>query len=156
MDVRRGGQNGHFPPWKLGLRNKFLENMKSAAQFRLNWFNSYNGGLFVRHTLHKSWFTVLVSCSIELAVHLCYIAWPDLGADSPAVGLYCVTITWFTSNYNSRRFAAYCYLLLNADILVDNAARQWLLIAGRHVVLYCVWSQSESVAMQPQVWNNNC
>jgi len=47
--------------------------------------------------------------------------------------------------------------VLNADILADNAARQWLLIAVSHAVLYCVErSQSESIAMQPQVWNIHC
>jgi len=46
---------------------------------------------------------------------------------------------------------------LNADILADNAARQCLLITVSHVVLYCVKrSQSESTAMQPQVWNIHC
>ena len=74
-------------------------------------------------------------------------------------GLYCVTITWFTSSYDSRRFATCCCLLLNlnADILADSAAGQWLLTAVSHVVLYCVKRrQSESIAMQPQVWNIHC
>ena len=39
--------------------------------------------------------------------------------------------------------------------LAGNAARQWLLIAERHIVLYCVKkSTSESVAILPQVWNS--
>jgi len=41
---------------------------------------------------------------------------------------------------------------LNADILADIVARQWLLIAVSHAALYCVKrNQSESIAMQPQV-----
>jgi len=40
------------------------------------------------------------------------MAWSNLWADSSAVGLHCATITWFTSSYDSRRFAAYCCLLL--------------------------------------------
>jgi len=89
--------------------------------------------------------------------YVCFIAWPSLGADSSAVGLCCVTIPWFTSSYDSRRSAARCCFLLNADILADIVARQWLLIAVSHVALYCVKrSQSESIAMQPQVWNIYC
>jgi len=61
-----------------------------------------------------------------------------MGVDSSAVGFYCETITWFISSYDSRRFAACCCLLLNADTLTNNPARQWLLIAVRHAVLYCV------------------
>jgi len=39
------------------------------------------------------------------------------------------------------------------DILARNAARQWLLIAERHVPLYCGKEKhGESVAMLLQVW----
>jgi len=35
----------------------------------------------------------------------------------------------------------------------DNAARQWLLMAVIHVVLYCMKrTMSNSVTMLPQVW----
>jgi len=35
MGVSRRG-NGYFPPWKIGAKNQnFLENLTSAAQFRL-------------------------------------------------------------------------------------------------------------------------
>jgi len=30
----RGGRNGHLPPCKLGLKTKFIENLKLAAKFR--------------------------------------------------------------------------------------------------------------------------
>jgi len=45
-------------------------------------------------------------------------------ADSSAVGLYCVTVIWFTSSYDRRHFATCYCLLLNAGILADNASRQ--------------------------------
>ena len=149
----RGGAIRAFPLLETELKNRnIVENMKSVAQFRLIGFVlAMTVHLPVRHShCARARFTVLVSCSRELAVRLCSIAWPNLGVDSSAVGLYCVTIPWFTSSYDSRHFAACCCLLLNADI----AARQWLLIAVSHAVLYCVKrSQSESIAMQPQVWN---
>jgi len=151
------GQNGHLPPLEIGPKNQnFLENMKSASQFRIiDLILAMTLYLPVRQShCTRARFTVLVSCSSELAGSN---AWPNLGADSSAVGLYCVTIHWFTSSYDSRRFAACCCLLLNADILADNAAGQWLLIAASHVVLYCVKrNQSESIAMQPHVWNIHC
>jgi len=92
--------------------------------------------LQVRHShCTRDKFTVLVSFSSELAVHVCSIVWPNVGADSSAVGLYCVRIT---PSYHSKHFDVYCCLLLNADMLADNAARQKLLIAVSQVVLYCV------------------
>jgi len=74
--------------------------MKSVAQFRLiNIILAITVYWPVRQShCTRARFTVLVSCSKELAVHLCSIAWPNLGADSSAVGLYCVTIPWFTSS----------------------------------------------------------
>jgi len=154
---QREGQNGHFTPLEIEPKNKnFLENTKSVAQFRwIDFILAMTVCWPVRHShCARARFTVLVSCSRNLAVHVCSTALPNLGADSSAVGLYCVTIPWFTSSYDSRRFAACCCLLLNADILAYTAARQWLLIltAVSNVVLYCVKrTQSESVAMQPQV-----
>ena len=129
MGVRGGGggQNGHLLPLETELNNQnFLENMKSVAQFRLiDFILAMTLHLPVRHShCARARFAVLVSCSRELAVHFCCISWPNLGADSSAVGLYCVTIPWFTLSYDSRRFAACCCLLFNADILADNAARQ--------------------------------
>jgi len=111
MGVRRGGQNGHLPLLEIGPKNQnFLENMKSAVQFRLiNWILAMTVCLPVRHShCTRARFTVLVSCRSELEVHLCSIGRPNLWADSSAVGLYCVTITWLTSSYDSRHFATCC------------------------------------------------
>jgi len=42
--------------------------------------------------------------------------------------------------------------MMNADIPAGNAARQWMMVAVSHVVLYCVkTSMSQSAAMLPQV-----
>ena len=63
-----GGQNGHLPPLDIGTKNqKFLENLKLAAKFRLNNFNCCNDSLFagMRLTLHKS----QVHCSDVMQWH---------------------------------------------------------------------------------------
>jgi len=110
-------QNGHLPSLEIEPKNQnFLENMKSKslAQFRLNdLFLGMTVFLPVRYShCTRARFTVLVSCSRELAVHLGSIGWPNLGADSTAVDFYCVITTWVTSICDSRRFAAFCCLLL--------------------------------------------
>jgi len=66
MGVRRGGQNGHFPPWKLGLRSKISGKREISCLILISWVNSCNDSLFadVALTLHKS----LVTCSYELTV----------------------------------------------------------------------------------------
>jgi len=157
MCVRRGGKTGISLPLEIEPKTQnLLKNMKSVTQFRLiHFILAMTVYLPVRHShCRRVRITVLVPCSKELAVHLYSIAWPNLGTDFSAVGLYCVTIPSFTSWCDSRRFAACCCLLLSADILglAYSAARQWLLIAVSHVVLYCVKrSQNESIAMQPQV-----
>jgi len=110
--------------------------MKSAAQFPVNdLILAMTSYLPVRHShCTKTRFTVLVSWSGELAVRLCSIAWPTLGADFSAVGHYCVTITWFTSSYDSRRFTSCCcwtqvsWQIVQRDVTADS---------GSHVVLYC-------------------
>jgi len=113
----QGEQNGHLPALEIEPKNQnFLENMKSKslAQFRLNdLILGMTVFLPVRYShCTRARFTVLVSCSRELAVHLGSIGWPNLGADSTAVGFYCVITTWVTSICDSRRFAASCCLLL--------------------------------------------
>ena len=68
----QGVQNGHFPPLEIGTKNQnLLENVTSAAPFRLI-------DLFLTMTVYqpvrnsrctRTRFTVLVSCSAELAVY---------------------------------------------------------------------------------------
>jgi len=48
--------------------------------------------------------------------------WPNMGADSSAVGLYCATIPW---QQVLGSLHAFCRMLvLNADIFAGNAAIQ--------------------------------
>ena len=107
-----GGQNGHLPPpgyWAEEPKLSRIHEVCSSISIN-DLILAMTVYLPVRH-LHSR-FTVLVSCSGELVVYLCSSGWPNLEADS-SVGLYCVTMTYFTSSYNSRRFAACGCLLLN-------------------------------------------
>ena len=89
-------------------------------------------------------FAVLVSCSDELAVHhvrsfACRGRLRTFRADCSIISLCCVTTTWqllFPSGYGRRRFVA-CDCWTQTSCAV-SAARQWLLTAVCHVVLYCV------------------
>jgi len=57
MGVRRGGQNGHFPPLEIGTKKeKFLEKREISSLILISWVNSCNGSLFadMTLTLHKS------------------------------------------------------------------------------------------------------
>jgi len=71
----QGGETGICPPLEIGPRNNFLENVKSAAQFRLiDLILAMTVHLPVRHShCTRASFTVLVSCSRELAVHFCLV-----------------------------------------------------------------------------------
>jgi len=49
------GANGHFSPWKLGLRIKNSRKLKVRSLISINWFNSCLDSLFAAMTLivHK-------------------------------------------------------------------------------------------------------
>ena len=115
----QGGQNGHFPPWKLGLKtNIFLENLMLAGNFRLNSFNCCNYNLFdgLKHCT-RARFTVVVSCNDEIAVRSCTLLCPQRQVAELASGLFdCLSLLrndnttmklqTFTSSCGTRRFSA--------------------------------------------------
>jgi len=93
----------------------------------------------------KARFTILASCSDEIAVHSCPLFFLQRQVAKLARGLYyiislyCVTITWqqiFKGLFQIMvEVKAFCRMwLLNTDILASNAARQRLLLAQRHVI----------------------
>ena len=95
----------------------------------------------------RTGFTVLVSCNDELACGslrryiVCRGRLRNLGAesDSSKYGLYCVSMPGqqrFASSNGSKGFVV-CGSWTQTSV-AGNAARQWLLIAVRHVVLYGV------------------
>ena len=99
MSVRRGAKRTFAPLWKLGLRTKF---------FYKTWRQQFIIDLFLAMTVYfplwhshcrRGRFTVLVSCSGELAVRslplasfACRGRLPKLRANCSTVGLCCVTI----------------------------------------------------------------
>jgi len=92
MGVRRGFQNGHFPPLEIGPKKEknFLENMKSAAQFRLiDLILAMTVYSPVRHTLHKN--QVYGLCVIAL-VSLLFTYVPLRGRTSEQTLLLLVVI----------------------------------------------------------------
>jgi len=97
-----GGAKRAFAPWKLGLRTKyFWKNLKLASKFRLIDLILAMRVLLPLLNSHctRVRFTVIVSCSDELAVHSCLLLCLQRGlrklrADCSAVGVYCVTTTW--------------------------------------------------------------
>jgi len=52
----QGGKNGHFPPWKRGLRSKISRKREIISLILISWGNSCNDTLFVDTTLtlHKT------------------------------------------------------------------------------------------------------
>ena len=127
MGVRRGGQNGHLHPLEIGPKNQnFLENMKSAAQFRLfDLILAMTVSLPVRRAhctraSSRSWCHAVVILQFTCVRSF---AWSNLGADSSGVGLHCVTTTWFTSSCNSRRFAACCCLLWYSEVVTVDSGK---------------------------------
>ena len=140
MGVRKGG-NEHSLPLDIGTKKQnFLENLTSAAPFRLIY-------LFLAMTVYqpvrnsrctRASFTVVVSCSAELAVYSRPLLCPQrqvakLARDCFAVGHYCVTTTWqqiFQCSLQVtifKRFSAPASCDCWAQ--TGNASRQWLLIA---------------------------
>jgi len=102
MGVHRGIRTGIFPSLEIGTKNQnFPENVTSAAPFRLIY-------LFLAMTVYqpvrnsgctRARFTVLVSCSAELAVYSCPVLCPQRQVAKLASGLfYCWSLlckkTW--------------------------------------------------------------
>ena len=101
MGVRRGKQSGHLSPLEIVPKNQNIpENMKSAAQFRLiDSILAMTVYLPVRHShctraSSRFWCHAVVSLQFTLVRSF---VWPNLGADSFDVGLYCENMTWSTS-----------------------------------------------------------
>ena len=135
-----GGERA-FAPLEIGTKNQnFIENLTSAAQFRLI-------DLIISMTVYLPFFSAHIAldpgslfwCHAVMSLQVAYLS-AEAGCETASGLLYCWSLLWnndmatnllmFTSSYDSRRFATYMMRLMNADILARNAARQWLLIAA--------------------------
>ena len=105
MGVHNKAAKWSFAPLlEIGTKNQnFVANLKSGAQFRLNWFNSCIDSVFVGMTLtmHKNqvycpgvvqWW--VCSSLISAALAVCRGKLRNLHTDCSTVWLYCITITW--------------------------------------------------------------
>jgi len=143
------GGKGHFPHWKEA---NFSRKSEIRSLIPMDWFNSCIDSLFagMTLTLHKSQVHCLGVMHAVMSLHFTHVRsfscrgrlrnwqadfyrWSLLHNNNMATNLQS-----FTSNNGRRRFAACDVTALNADVLAGDAARHWLLISERHVVLYGV------------------
>ena len=158
MCVRREGQNGHLSrPGNWDLEPKFLVKLValfglSDLIFAITVYLPLIHCKRVRSSVIQWWADV---CSFACKGRLRY-----LWAEFSAVVLCSVTITRqqiFKGSLQVTVVRLLPHVMLNAEILEGNAGRQWLLVAARNVVLYCVKiSMSGSVALLPRVWKIRC
>ena len=122
MGVRRGHKTGICPPLEIWTKNQnFLENLKSELNFRLIDLTTALTVYWLVPVWHshctRATFTVLVSCSDELAVHSCSLFFLQRQVAKLASGLfYCwsllrnynmaTDLQRFTSSNGRRRFSA--------------------------------------------------
>jgi len=90
-----GGETGICPPsLEIETKYNFFRKHEVRKSIPINWFNFATSiYLPVWHsqcTRFSSFTSPLVSLQ---SAHVRFFAWPNLGADSFAVGLHCVTIT---------------------------------------------------------------
>ena len=100
MGVRRGGKTGINPPGNWDYELKISGKLEISSLISINWFNSWNDSMYASMTYcTRVRFTVLLSCSDELAVQFCSLLClqrqvEQLGADCSTSGLYYASITW--------------------------------------------------------------
>ena len=100
MGVRRGAKRAFAPPGNWDYEPKFSGKPDISSLIPINWFNCWNDTIFAGMThCTRVRFTVLLSCSNELAVHACPLFClqrqvEKLGADCSTTSLYCASLTW--------------------------------------------------------------
>ena len=140
-----GGQNGDFPPWKLGLKAKISGKREISYLILISWVNSCNDSLFadMTLTLHNS----QVHCFSNMQLWACsslnplhclqrqaaklgselFYYWPLLRNNNMATNLR--RYTW---SYDNRRFAACNYWMqtswqaMQRDVTADSAKARGL------------------------------
>ena len=148
---------------ETGIRNQiFLE--KPEVGILVHWFDSYNNSFFLpvwNSHCTRVRFTVIVSCSDELAVHWCPLLCLQRWVAKVTSGLfYCwsllrnnnmaTNLQRFTLYYGARRFVAWvCWTQTSWQVMQRDSDN---VIAVSHLRLYFVKrSTSESIAMLQQI-----
>jgi len=166
MGVRRAGEakRAFALSLEIGIRNQiFLEKPEVGILIPINWFDSCNDSFVPVWNLHctRVRFTVVVSCSDELAVHSCPLLCLQRWVAKVASGFFCcwsllrnnhmaTNLQRFTLYYGGRCFVAWnCWMQTSWQVMQRDSD---MLIAVSHVHLYFVKrSTSESIAMLQQV-----
>jgi len=154
-----------LPCLEIGIKNQmFLEKPDVGILIPINWFDSCNDSFLPVWNSHctRVRFTVLVSCSEELAVHSCPLLCLQRWVAKVASGLfYCwcllrnnhmsTNLQNFALYCGSRRFVPWdCRTYTSWQVVQRDSDT---LIVVNHVHLCFVKrSISESIAMLPQVW----
>ena len=168
MGVRRagGGAKRAFAlSLEIGIRNQiFLEKPEVDILILINWFDSCNDSFFLlvwNSHCTRVRFTVIVSCSDELAVHSCPLLYLQRWVAKVASGFFCcwsllrnnnmtTNLQRFTLYYGGRRFVAWDGWTHTSWQVMQRDSD--MLIAVSHVHLYFVKrNTSESIAMLQQV-----
>jgi len=155
-----GGKRAFAPRVEIGIMNqKFLEEPEVGILIPIKLFDSCNDSFLRVWNTHctRVRFTVVVSCSDELAVHSCPLLCLQRRIAKVVSGLfYCwyllrnnnmaTNLQRFTLYYGSRRFVARdCWTQTSWQVMQRGSD---MLIAVSHVYLYFVKrSMSESIAM---------
>ena len=118
--------------WKLGLWTKHLEKPEVGILIPINWFDSCNDSFLRVWNSHctRVRFTVVVSCSDELAVDSCPLLCLQRRVANVASGLF------------------YCWSLLRNNNMATNLQRFTLYYGGRRFVAWDCWTQTSWQVMQ--------
>jgi len=142
----------------------FLEKTEVGILIPVNWFDSYNDSFLPVWNSHctRVRFTVIVSCSDELAVHWCPLLCLQRWVAKVASGLfYCwsllrnnniaTNLQNFTLYCGSRRFVPWdCWTYTSWQVV--QRGNDTLIVVSQAHLYFVNRNISESIAMLPQAW----
>jgi len=133
---RARGKTGICPRLESGIKNQlFLEKLEVGILILINWFDSSNDSFLPvwNSRCTRVRFTVIVSCSDELAVHSCSLLCLQRWVAKVVSGLF------------------YCWSLLRNNSMPTNLQRFTSYYGSRHFVAWDCWTQTSWQVMQREV-----
>ena len=128
-----GGKTGICPLVEIGIMNQiFLEKPEVGILIPINWFDSCNDSFLRVRNSHctRVMFTVVMSCSDDLAVHSCALLCLQRRVANVASGLF------------------YCWSLLRNNNMATNLQKFTLYYGGRRFVAWDCWTHTSWQVMQ--------
>jgi len=128
-----GEDHSLLPRLEIGIKNQiFLEKPEVGILNPINWFDSCNGSFLPVWNSHctRVRFTVIVSCSDELAVHSCPLLFLQRWVAKVASGLF------------------YCWSLLRNNNMATNLENFTLYYGSRRFVPWDCWTQTSWQVVQ--------